>query len=297
MDVSVIVVSYNSAPHLRACVESVLRQEGVALELVVVDNHSRDDSLEVLRAFGDRVRVIANPRNAGFGAGNNLGFRSASGRFAYLLNPDARFTSPSALRTAVAWMDAHADVGVAGTRIRKPSEDVKPKRTYPGERAARACLPPLPGEIAWVVGASMIARRDVYEKVGGFDEDFFLYGEETDLCLRVRRAGHAIGFVEDVEVEHVGGAGEAASTPYDVWILRQKGENLFFAKHYPRDAVVRLVRGKLLFSRRRLALLGIKRFVPGLSAADVGKREKYRAIRDESAAFLARRDPAGRPAR
>ena len=206
MDISVVIVTYNSAGQIENCLASLVSQTGVAYEVIVVDNASQDESLARTRQFS-QVRVMASPENLGFGRGCNLGFAASTGRYVYLLNPDTRLTDGRALAEVCRAMDAHARWGMAATRVRSADghHEAEPATEYPGQRHVRHDFARLPGRIAWILGASMIVRRELYVQLGGFDPDFFLYSEETDFCLRVRQAGHEIGQIPEVTVEHVGG--------------------------------------------------------------------------------------------
>jgi GT2 family glycosyltransferase len=133
----------------------------------------------------------------------------------------------------------------------------------------------------------MFVRREVYDALGGFDPDFFLYSEETDLCLRVRKLGHEIGFVDSVEVRHIGGATEQERDPYDVMIQRMNGQYLFWKKHYHPEDVAFLVRYDQLRSVRRIVGYGLlSLFRPRPSPAWRSLRQ-WQAIWKAASAFLA----------
>src|SRR3954462_1287328 len=159
MDVSVIIVSYNSAELIQGCLDSVVGQREVSTETIVIDNASADKTLSVLQAFGAKVRVIANGENAGFGRACNQGFEASKGRYVYFLNPDAQLIASDALASLCRKMDEHPSWGMAGTRVVSADGGVKkPANEYPDQRHVRKYLSQLPGKIAWVVGASMIVR-------------------------------------------------------------------------------------------------------------------------------------------
>jgi GT2 family glycosyltransferase len=161
-----------------------------------------------------------------------------------------------------------------------------PETDYPGQRYTGTQFGSLPGQIAWVVGASMFIRREVYAELGGFDPDFFLYCEEIDLCLRLRKKGHEIGLVEDVRVRHIGALSEVGRDPYDVWTRRTSAIQLFWRKHYAPTDVARLVQRDANRARRRLWVNGLAaRLLPSQSRAWQNQR-RYKAIRDESLKFL-----------
>jgi N-acetylglucosaminyl-diphospho-decaprenol L-rhamnosyltransferase len=204
--------------------------------LVVVDNDSRDGSYELLRGvvkargWGERVSVWSSGRNGGFGFGNNFAIRRALRSFSppdyfYLQNPDA-FPEPGAVAALLRRMEADPRVGIAGsflhgtdgaphrTAFRFPtaaSELETYARMGPVTRWLRqhVVATPVPDAtvpVDWVAGASMLVRREVFERVGTFDEAFFLYFEETDLCLRARQHGYSTLYVRDSVVEHIGSA-------------------------------------------------------------------------------------------
>ena len=245
VDISVIIVTFNSAECIAACVESVLAQTEVAFEIIVVDNASADDTLARLKNLN--CRVVPSAENLGFGRGNNLGFAASSGRYIYLLNPDARLAGKNFLAELCHRMDAVPRWGMAGTLIRSADGHAEspPAAEYPGARHVHRDFSKLPGKIAWIMGASMIIRRELYEKLGGFDPGFFLYSEETDFCLRLRKLGFEIGHVSEVAVSHIGGASEDLRDPYDVSARKLRGLLRFRQKHYPPDDCVFLARRDL----------------------------------------------------
>lgn len=288
MDVSVVVVSYNAAGPLERCVRSLLGQEGASFELVVVDNASSDSSPDVIASFASRLRCIRNEENVGFGRANNQALPLCRGRYVFLVNPDV-VVGRGVLKEMVSFMDAHPDVGLAGTRVVEAGsrEPVAPALRYPGEKGARARFADLPGEITWVIGASMFARKAVLEQVGGFDPDFFLYAEEADLCLRIRRAGHSIAVDERAEVEHEGGASESGSPSYEVWRRRERGRLTFYRKHYPAASVRRLVGRARLKAVFRLTALRMGVLIARTDEVAERKLAKYRAMRDVSNEYFA----------
>ena len=214
---SIIVVSYNTVALLKDCLASINAQLGSRHEVIVVDNASSDGSADMVRAGYPDTVLVASEINLGFGRANNHALSIAKGDLIWLLNPDTRLEK-DALGAAVEFMIRNPAIGMAGTVLintdGSPQSSVEYR--YPGQRYAHAILGRLPGDIAWVMGASIIARRDVLQFVGGFDEQFFLYGEEVDLCLRVRKAGWPIGFVQGSVVTHYGGESERGNTPVAV---------------------------------------------------------------------------------
>jgi GT2 family glycosyltransferase len=113
----------------------------------------------------------------------------------------------------------------------------------------------LSGRIACVLGAGMIARREIILKTGGFDEDFFLYGEDQDLCFRIRKLGYEIGYIDDAVVVHLGGQSERQFTSAERWGKKVKAEYLFYRKHYLPETIARIRQDDLRKARWRIAML------------------------------------------
>ena len=231
---------------LEACAAAIAAMEGVEGAITIVDNMSGDGSFErmseAVAARGwDRlatpVRVLQSGRNGGFGAGNNHGIRAglpggARPDYVYLLNSDA-FPAPDAIRRLRDHLEAHPATGFAGsfihgtdgvphqTAFRFPgvlSEFEGQVRFGPVSRLLRRWIVarPIPQEtcrVDWLAGASLMMRQDVLDRIGLFDEGFFLYFEETELCLRAARAGCPTDYVVESRVAHVG----SASTGMKTW--------------------------------------------------------------------------------
>jgi N-acetylglucosaminyl-diphospho-decaprenol L-rhamnosyltransferase len=202
MDLSVSMVTYNSASCLDGFLRSLARQEGVRWELLVVDNASQDGTPAKLERLPN---VTLNRTNVGYAAAHNQNLSRFHGRHVLFLNPDLTF-SPDLFAGLVSFLDENPLVGVVGPRVLEGPERIPfpPRRFYPGE----GMLALEPGlrrkEYAWLSGCCLAIRRAVLEQVRGFDPDYFLYQEETDLCLRVRRAGYRVACCPELEVEHVG---------------------------------------------------------------------------------------------
>ncbi len=288
IEVSVIVVTYNSAGCIEACIASVERQEGVQAEVLVVDNNSSDNTVQVLKALGAPVRLLLNQQNIGFGSACNQAFQQSRGRFIFFLNPDAQLDQPDALRRLCQAMDVHSQWGLAGTRVLSPNgqDEAAPAHHYPSQRQCSPDFAQLPGKIAWVFGASMIVRREIFAAVHGFDPGFFLTSEETDLCLRIRQHGWEIGFIEDVTVRHIGFASERGNDPYETWRRRVPGIFRFWSKHYPADYARRLVWKDWVRASFRQHWYGVMALFGGTGSSAWRKHRQYAGISDASRQFL-----------
>jgi N-acetylglucosaminyl-diphospho-decaprenol L-rhamnosyltransferase len=222
--VDAVVVAYNSRRTLRACVEPLAGLADVSV--TVVDNRSSDGSLEAIADLP--VRRIEASRNGGFGFGCNLGAAAGSAPLLLFINPDARIDA-GGLRRLVAALDADSSVAVVGPRTVGRDGRLVPTmrryqrvgsvwatalflhRLFPHAAWANEIVEEFeayerPAYPEWISGACMMVRRRVFEAVGGFDERFFLYGEDMDLCARMRRAGHRIRYEPAAVICHEGGA-------------------------------------------------------------------------------------------
>ena len=250
-DISVLIVNYNGGDVLPNCLDSVLNQQGVSYEVLVIDNASQDHSHEVLQRYDKQITTVYSPKNLGFGKANNQLAKLARGTWLYLLNPDASLTKTDDLLKLRDFMLAHSELGLAGTRILQDNKHILPQHHYQAEHALLPSLRNLPGDIAWVLGASMMIKHPAFTEVSGFDGDFFLYGEETDLCMRLRMAGYAIGYCEEVEIEHLGGYSEAEQPAYDTTVRKQRALHLLYHKHYCPKEVKKLLAKTLWRARYR----------------------------------------------
>jgi GT2 family glycosyltransferase len=299
MDISVIIVTYNAAGCIRACLDSVCRQTGMELEILIVDNASADNTTQVVQEFiGDRknIRLFANRENIGFGRANNQAFAASSGQFIYLLNPDAQLVQPDALKILREQLERHPEWGVAGTRILQGDgqKELAVCEKYQGQEHVRERdFSKLPGRRACVMGASMFFSRRVFAELGGFDEDYFLYQEEADLCLRLREKGYEIGFVPEAAIRHIGGVSSRSCDPCETWRRRANGMLLFWKKNYPAADARRLAEMDRKRSRFKMITYGwLAKFQPANSSA-WRKHRKYRAIWEQSRSFVAQLKTGG----
>jgi N-acetylglucosaminyl-diphospho-decaprenol L-rhamnosyltransferase len=219
VDLSVVIVTWNSAEHLPDCIEALDGELPFASEVVVVDNASTDASASVAASLG--ARVLANGTNEGFGRACNRGARESTGNVVLFLNPDT-VVRPGAVKAARRALVAAPGVGAVGGAL--VAEDGSPQpaadefitparfalrtlRTAAG-RGGPATRPPA-GPVDWVFGAFLMVRRDAFEAAGGFDPDYHMYYEDMDLCWRLREAGWQTRFAPDAECVHLGGASAA----------------------------------------------------------------------------------------
>ena len=235
------------------------------LEIIIVDNLSTDDSIQRLEAdLPDDVLFIKSPENLGFGRANNLAVSKAHGDFVLLLNPDTRIDDIYAIRKLVDHLSAVNNVGLLAPAVQEPRKNktVLPRYTYPGSSQLRhtAKLAALPGKIAWVLGACMLIKRQVYNQIGGFDPDYFLYGEDVDICLRLRLAGYEIDYASDITITHISGASEIGAASLDKWLRKRRGIFLFYKKHYDARDQLKIARKLIFRSKWYLLVLSLKAY-------------------------------------
>lgn len=228
-ELSVIIVSYNVAGFLNHCLDSVVRAcSGFDAEVLVVDNSSTDNTADMVRNKYPGVTLIENPRNLGYTRANNQGLAAARGRYVLFLNPDT-ILPHDALSLSMAFLRDHPDAGLLSLKLVNSDGTFQAacrrgfptpmtafyrmiglSRLFPGSRRfGRYNLtyldPNATAEVDAVCGAYMMARGDLLRKLGGFDETFFMYGEDIDLCWRVRREGYRVFYHPAAEVIHFKG--------------------------------------------------------------------------------------------
>jgi len=224
MDVSVVIVTYNALPWIERSLESL---EGTGAEAIVVDHGSSDGTLGLVRERFPAARVIEQ-ENRGLGGGSNTGMRAASGRYYLLLNSDA-WLNEGALEKLVAFADEHPEAAVVGPRLLNPDGSLQRsvrgfpsvwrlateyfflRKLAPRSRALNAFYAggfdhDSVREAEFVMGSAMLVRRDAADAVGLFDEEFFMFNEESDWCYRFLAAGWKVLFYPEAEVFHVGAA-------------------------------------------------------------------------------------------
>lgn len=232
--VSIIIVTFNSAGVIGACLRSLDEtRDEIATEVIVVDNGSRDRTLEVVAPSYPDARILHPGTNLGFGRANNFGAKEARGEHLWILNPDT-VVRPGALRSLVATLDASPDACAAGPRlVDADGAEAMTFGDFPTLGWALATLAPAhrlgissstrlrrdlpegaePFDVDYACGAALLVRRECWERVGGFDPDFFLYFEDTDLCLRLHRSGGRVLVDPGAEVVHLEGTTLAGAAP------------------------------------------------------------------------------------
>jgi GT2 family glycosyltransferase len=264
-DISISIVSYNTSDLLRACLQSLeARRDEIALEIIVIDNNSSDGSAEMVRAEFPKVLLIEAGENLGYGRANNLGLKDAGGRYFFVLNSDTE-VQPGALRALVDFLDNHPKAGAVTAQLILPDGSIQPScatdpnlmkvfweqtyldRLFPHNKITGGYTMTHWNyddirEVEQVAGAAVVIRREAWQQIGGFDPAFFMYFEDTDLCIRLRKAGWSIWFLPDARVHHKVGA----SSDKD-WQLRARMVcSLNWSRYYYFSKRESTFRGKML---------------------------------------------------
>lgn len=265
MDVSIVLVSYNTVDLLAETLRRIQESPGTfAREVIVVDNASRDHSADYIRTHHPECRLIENAANVGFARANNQALQWATGRYVLLVNTDA-FVESDTIEKTVAYMDAHPNCGILGVKLVAENGRLHSsaryfptpwniflqraglQRFFKGARlvddmnwdhaSVRHC--------DWVPGCYYLVRKAVIDKIGLFDPRYFLYYEEVDQCLAARKAGWDVVFYPDAKVIHIGGQSAKKFEGVEVVTrsgpeleaLRIESELLYFRKNHGPTAV------------------------------------------------------------
>ena len=236
--VSVIIVNWNTEKLLGDCLSSLLKHvpAGVDYEVIVVDNGSSDASVQMIRSKFREIRLIRNEDNLGFAVANNKGIKESTGEYILFLNTDV-VVGEDTIEKLTKFMETCADAGLCSPSLK--DRNGSPQETgvsFPSLITEifgrlRVSAHDIPHKVEAVRGACMFARREAIKKIGGFSEAYFLFLEETDLCLRLKKAGYSIWHVPDASVCHLGGgsAVKKADARIEYWRARYK----YFREHYP----------------------------------------------------------------
>ncbi|MBM3293451.1 MAG: glycosyltransferase family 2 protein [Candidatus Aminicenantes bacterium] len=284
-DVSVILVNYNDREHLGACLDSFRSEPSFPVrEIILVDNASTDGSAQFAASRYPEVRILRNEANLGFSRANNQAAREARGGLLFFLNTDAALL-PGALDVLTAALEKSPRAGAAGPAlVRGPGRHqvsfgrrvdfaaqfvqkavINPYRKIQ-LRFARKSRP-----VGWLSAAGLLCRAEAFAGVGGFDENFFIYFEDIDLCLRMRRAGWTILYVPESRVFHAGGATTAPRRARSR--LEYRRSQLYFYEKHNSRASLGLLRAYLRTALTLARLRGGFRGAEGRSL-----RREYQAM-------------------
>jgi len=284
IDLSIIIVNYNVKEFLKNLLHSIKKaSQNFSTEIIVVDNASDDGSVEMLREKFPEVKLIVNEKNLGFGKANNLGLKEAKGKYILLINPDT-LVAEDTFSKLIEFFESHSEAGMVGCKILNPDGTLQLacRRSFPGpwtsftkvtglstlfpksKLFARYNLTYLDEnqtyEVDAISGSFMMMKKEVYDKVGGFDEQFFMYGEDLDLCYRIQKAGYKIYYVHTTQIIHYKGESTKRSSLDETKVF-YSAMHLFVKKHLSSSFIVELILRTAIAIRSLLAFLGKKKLI------------------------------------
>jgi hypothetical protein len=259
MDLSIIITSFNTKKLLTDCISSIKKHtKGIDYEIIVIDNASSDGSAEAAKSLG--AKIIKNSKNLGFAKANNQGVKAAIGKFILFLNTDTLIDT-NLLSEMVDWMNKNEKVGVASCALKNKDGSIQATGGYfptlirvfswmtiqdfPLVDKVIKPFHPLHSksgfsrgedfyaskkELDWVTGAFLLTRNDVLGEVGGWDETFFMYVEETELCFRIKKEGYKVWYLPKWSITHFGGG--SSKTNERSLISEYEGIKKFYKKHF-----------------------------------------------------------------
>ena len=284
MDLSIITVNYNVKEFLQNLIHSIHKAAGsLSYEIIIVDNASSDGSVDFISDKFPEVKLISNNENLGFGKANNQGLKIAEGKFILLINPDA-IVSEDTFTKMISFFETHPSVGLAGCKILNPDGTLQLacRRSFPGpwtsfcKVTGLSSLFPNSGlfarynltykdenesyEVDAISGSFMMMRKEVYENTGGFDEDYFMYGEDLDLCYRIQQAGYQVYYVHETQIIHYKGESTRRSS-LDETKFFYDAMHLFVKKHLSSSLLVQFILRTAIGIRKILSFLGKRKLI------------------------------------
>ena len=279
MDLSIIIVNYNVKEFLLNLLNSVERaSKRLHIEIIVVDNASDDGSVEMIKQFFPNVILIENAKNLGFSKANNIGLNIAKGKFLLLLNPDT-LVSEDTFETTISFLKHNASVGMVGCKILNPDGTLQLacRRSFPGPWNSFCKVTGLSSffpksqifarynltyrdenksyEVDAISGSFMMIRRELYEKIGGLDEEFFMYGEDLDWCYRTQKSGYKVYYVHATQIIHYKGESTKRSSIDETRIF-YSAMRLFVKKHLSVSFFVESILSFAITAREIIAFIG-----------------------------------------
>jgi len=284
-DISVIIVNYNDRIHLKGCLSSLKETVGeIPSEIVIIDNQSTDGTPEWIRAHAPGVRLIVNTENVGFARANNQGISESRGKYILFLNTDT-VLEPQAVALLLEELRSNKNVGAVGPALLHEEKEYQvsfgKSVNFFREVVQKLVLNPFyrfrlkrgPNKrrVGWLSAACLITRRDILDEVGYFDENFFLFFEDIDLCRRIRERGYELLYLPQARVYHLGGASTEGLKLFSRYHYR-KSQIYFYEKHNSKASLALL----RFYLRSDFCLLLAWGYLKG--AADLNERRVFKKL-------------------
>lgn len=284
VELSIIIVNWNTKNFIEKCIESIYNNPpSASFEIIIVDNASTDGSQGLIKDRFSNVILIENNENLGFSKANNIGFRRSNGKYILFLNPDT-LVHENTLQKSIEFMEDHKDAGIISCKHLNPDGSF--------QSSAFDFLPPISifayilglnklFKISWlrnfssvktvdyVQGSYIMIRREVFQKIGGFDENFFMYGEDADLCKKVWDLGWKVYYLPDISITHyLGGSSRKNPDKLKYFIL----STLFFYKKHKNKAQFEKLK---IILKIALYIRMILSFANSIVKKEVNKRKNF----------------------
>lgn len=255
MKLSIVIPTYNAHEWIQGCIDSIrLHHPSCDHEIIVVDDQSTDDTVAIVRAQCPDVRLFANEKNVGFGKTVNVGLKAAAGAYILVLNNDT-WMHEGALDAMIGYLDAHPDTGIVGPKVLSGDGSLQQQcrrriptpiaallyftgvtRMFPKNEAVAGYLMTAADEnqtteVDAVSGACLMVRRTVLDRIKGFDEEYYLYGEDMDFCWRTKLAGWKVVYFPEAIITHFGGQGGTGKKRLYATIEWHRAMWIFYRKH------------------------------------------------------------------
>ena len=279
MELSIIIVNYNVKEFLQNLLHSIEKASlNISHEIIIVDNASDDGSVELIREKFPSVKLIANTENLGFGKANNQALAIAEGKYLLLINPDT-IVSEDTFDKMISFFENNSGAGLAGCKILNPDGTLQLacRRSFPGPWTSFCKVTGLSNlfpknklfarynltylnedqtyEVDAISGSFMMMRKETYDTVGGFDEEFFMYGEDLDLCYRIQQAGFKVYYVHTTQIIHYKGESTKRSRLDETKVFYD-AMHLFVKKHFSGSFLVEVILRSAIGVRKVFAFLG-----------------------------------------
>lgn len=279
MDLSIIIVNYNVKEFLQNLLHSISKStDKISREIIIIDNASNDGSVEFISEKFPEVNLFANKKNLGFSKANNIGINQAKGKYILLINPDT-LVSEDTFEKMIDFFDKNPQIGLAGCKILNPDGTLQLacRRSFPGPWASFCKVTGLSNlfpqsrlfakynltyldpdqtyEVDAISGSFMMFRREVFEKIGGLDEKFFMYGEDLDFCYRAQKSGFKVYYVHSAQIIHYKGESTKRSGLDETKIF-YNAMHLFVKKHLSGSFLVGIILQSAIIFRKLFAFLG-----------------------------------------
>ncbi len=282
INLSIIIVNYNVKEYLKNLINSIQKAaQDLSVEIIVIDNASSDGSVEEIGNLFPEVRLIPSDKNLGFGKANNLGLEMSTGKYILLLNPDT-IVKENTFTELIKFLENNPEAGMLGCKVLNPDGTLQLpcRRSFPTPWVSFTKITGLSSlfpksrffakynltylnenevnEVDAISGAFMFLRREVYEKIGGFDPQFFMYGEDLDLCFRTQKSGYKVFYVPHTEIIHYKGESTRRSNLDETRVFYD-AMSLFVKKHFSASFLLQWLLRSAIIVRRTFAFLNVFR--------------------------------------